>query len=59
MTPLETLPLGIDARDALLIDRLHGNLPLTEHPFAVVAPSSAWMKTRSSIACAACSRKAC
>jgi DNA-binding Lrp family transcriptional regulator len=36
MTPLETLPLGIDARDALLIDRLHGNLPLTEHPFAVV-----------------------
>jgi DNA-binding Lrp family transcriptional regulator len=36
MRPLETLPLGIDARVALLIDRLHGNLPLTEHPFAVV-----------------------
>ncbi len=25
-----------DARDARLIDRLHGNLPLTDHPFAAV-----------------------
>jgi DNA-binding Lrp family transcriptional regulator len=36
MSRLESLPLGIDARDALLIDRLHGDLPLTDHPFAVV-----------------------
>jgi DNA-binding Lrp family transcriptional regulator len=27
---------GIDARDARLIDRLHGELPLTDHPFADV-----------------------
>jgi DNA-binding Lrp family transcriptional regulator len=36
MSRLESLPLGIDARDALLIDRLHGDLPLTDHPFADV-----------------------
>lgn len=30
------LPLGVDARDARLIDRLHGDLPLADHPFAVV-----------------------
>jgi siroheme decarboxylase len=28
--------LGLDARDARLIDRLHGDLPLTDHPFAAV-----------------------
>jgi DNA-binding Lrp family transcriptional regulator len=36
VSPLESLPLGIDARDALLIDRLHGDLPLVDHPFALV-----------------------
>ena len=30
------LPFGVDARDARLIDRLHGDLPLADHPFAVV-----------------------
>ena len=28
--------LGLDARDARLIARLHGDLPLTDHPFAAV-----------------------
>ncbi|MGZ8259764.1 MAG: Lrp/AsnC family transcriptional regulator [Caldimonas sp.] len=36
MSGSETLPLGIDRRDAMLIDRLHGELPLSDHPFAVV-----------------------
>jgi DNA-binding Lrp family transcriptional regulator len=35
--PLEARPTGsVDARDARLIDRLHGELPLTDHPFADV-----------------------
>ena len=32
----ESLPLGVDLRDARLIDRLQGDLPLTDHPFADV-----------------------
>ncbi len=32
----KSLPLGVDAHDARLIDRLHGDLPLADHPFAVV-----------------------
>ena len=28
--------LGLEATDALLVKRLHGDLPLTDHPFAVV-----------------------
>ena len=36
MSRPESLPLGIDERDAGLIDRLHGNLPLDDHPFAAV-----------------------
>ena len=36
MSGPKPLPLGIDARDARLIDRLHGDLPLADHPFAVV-----------------------
>ena len=36
MSAPKPLPLGVDARDARLIDRLHGELPLDDHPFAVV-----------------------
>lgn len=36
MSGPKLLPLGVDARDARLIDRLHGDLPLADHPFAVV-----------------------
>ena len=37
MSPLEARPGGaVDARDARLIDRLHGELPLTDRPFADV-----------------------
>lgn len=36
MSRPESLPLGIDERDARLIDRLHGDLPLVDHPFAAV-----------------------
>lgn len=42
MSPLDLLPPetpvagGVDPRDARLIDRLHGELPLTDHPFADV-----------------------
>ncbi|MDH5540456.1 MAG: Lrp/AsnC family transcriptional regulator [Rhizobacter sp.] len=32
----DRLPPGLDTRDALLIDRLHSDLPLSEHPFACV-----------------------
>jgi DNA-binding Lrp family transcriptional regulator len=32
----ESLSLAIEARDARLIDRLHGNLPLADRPFAAV-----------------------
>ena len=35
MTPPEST-LGLHPRDARLIERLHGDLPLTDHPFAVV-----------------------
>lgn len=35
MTPPESKP-GLQARDARLIERLHGDLPLTDHPFAAV-----------------------
>lgn len=35
MTRSATMP-GFDGRDARLIDRLHGGLPLTDHPFADV-----------------------
>lgn len=28
--------IGLDGRDARLIERLHGELPLTDHPFATV-----------------------
>ena len=37
MSPLEaqTTP-AVDARDARLLERLHGDLPLTDHPFADV-----------------------
>jgi siroheme decarboxylase len=35
MTQADALP-GLDARDARLVARLHGNLPLTDHPFAAV-----------------------
>ena len=35
MAPAETAT-DFDARDALLIDRLHGDLALTDHPFATV-----------------------
>lgn len=37
MSPLDVKPGGsVDPRDARLIDRLHGELPLTDHPFADV-----------------------
>lgn len=37
MSPLEApAPSAVDPRDARLIDRLHGELPLTDHPFADV-----------------------
>lgn len=37
MSPLEAAGAGgIDPRDARLIDRLHGGLPLTDHPFAAI-----------------------
>lgn len=32
----ERLPPGLDMRDAMLIDRLHSDLPLSDHPFACV-----------------------
>ena len=35
MTPPEST-LGLHPRDARLIERLHGDLPLTDHPFAAV-----------------------
>lgn len=35
MTRTDTLP-GLAPRDAQLVERLHGNLPLTDHPFAAV-----------------------
>lgn len=37
MSPIESRAAGgVDPRDARLIDRLHGELPLTDHPFADV-----------------------
>lgn len=36
MTRPEPSSLGLDARDARLVERLHGDLPLVDHPFAVV-----------------------
>ena len=36
MRAIETSPVTLDERDALLIDRLQGDLPLTERPFADV-----------------------
>ena len=35
MTPPEP-PLGLHPRDARLVERLHGDLPLTDQPFAAV-----------------------
>ncbi len=35
MTRADTWP-GLDPRDARLVTRLHGDLPLTDHPFATV-----------------------
>jgi siroheme decarboxylase len=35
MTRTDTLP-GLASRDARLVERLHGDLPLTDHPFATV-----------------------
>jgi DNA-binding Lrp family transcriptional regulator len=35
MTRADTVP-GLDSRDARLVTRLHGDLPLTDHPFATV-----------------------
>jgi hypothetical protein len=32
----EPLSLAIEPRDARLIDRLHGDLPLADRPFAAV-----------------------
>jgi DNA-binding Lrp family transcriptional regulator len=36
MRPIEHEPAALDGRDALLIDRLQDDLPLTERPFADV-----------------------
>jgi DNA-binding Lrp family transcriptional regulator len=36
MTRPDTSAPGLDARDARLVERLHGDLPLSDHPFAAV-----------------------
>ena len=39
LMPQAADPVHVDALDALLIDRLHGGLPLSDRPFADLAPT--------------------